>query len=134
MKVCIVHSTLQFKCSLLVGMEKLQKSMTLYVKSISRKEAEDREKMLPIEFLGQTMISHGQDFQADSEFGNCLVGGCNRKIQLHSGSHSYRHGTRKRVAGPQTRELCCQRNLMLVGISRKIARANEGVPGNIDYH
>lgn len=76
-------------------MEKLQKSMTLYVKSISRKEAEDREKMLPIEFLGQTMISHGQDFQADSEFGNCLVGGYNRKFQLHSGSQSYRHGTRK---------------------------------------
>jgi hypothetical protein len=54
-------------------MEKLQKSMTLYVKSISRKEAEDREKMLPVGFLGSTMISHGQDFQPDSEFGNCLI-------------------------------------------------------------
>ncbi|KAE9983664.1 hypothetical protein BLS_009657 [Venturia inaequalis] len=56
------------------GMEKLQQSMTLYVKSISRKEAEGREKMLPVEFLGQTMVAHGQDFQADSEFGNCLIG------------------------------------------------------------
>ena len=108
--------------------------MTLYVKSISRKEAEDREKMLPVGFLGSTMISHGQDFQPDSEFGNCLISGYNGTFQLDSGSQSYRHGARKRITCPQTRKLRCQRNLVLVGIPRTIAGANEGVPGNLNCH
>ena len=55
-------------------MEKLQKSMTVYVKSLSRREeVEDREKVLPVGYLGQTMIHHGEDFEPDSEFGNCLI-------------------------------------------------------------
>lgn len=54
-------------------MEKLQKSMTMYVKSLSkRNEVEDREKALPGGYLGSTMVSHGEDFEPDSEFGNCL--------------------------------------------------------------
>jgi hypothetical protein len=57
------------------GMEKLQKSMTVYVKSLSKRTEEDsREKLLPVGYLGATMIAHGQDFQHDSEFGNCLIG------------------------------------------------------------
>ena len=56
-------------------MEKLQKSMTVYVKSLSkRNEGEDKEKTLPVAYLGQTMIHHGEDFEPDSEFGNCLIG------------------------------------------------------------
>ncbi|PQE28148.1 bar domain-containing protein [Rutstroemia sp. NJR-2017a BBW] len=56
------------------GMEKLQKSMTVYVKSLSkRNEGDDREKMLPVAHMGQTMIHHGEDFEPDSEFGNCLI-------------------------------------------------------------
>ncbi|KAI9818552.1 MAG: hypothetical protein M1827_000611 [Pycnora praestabilis] len=56
------------------GMERLQKSMTVYVKSLSkRNEAEDKEKTLPVAYLGSTMIAHGEDFENDSEFGNCLI-------------------------------------------------------------
>ncbi|KAI9646262.1 hypothetical protein NHQ30_005703 [Ciborinia camelliae] len=56
------------------GMEKLQKSMTIYVKSLSkRNEGDDKEKILPVAFMGQTMIHHGEDFEPDSEFGNCLI-------------------------------------------------------------
>lgn len=56
-------------------MEKLQKSTTVYVKSLSkRNEIEDKEKILPVAYLGQTMINHGEDFEPDSEFGNCLIG------------------------------------------------------------
>ncbi|RDW88407.1 BAR-domain-containing protein [Coleophoma cylindrospora] len=56
------------------GMEKLQKSMTTYVKSLSkREEIEDKEKLLPVGYLAQTMINHGEDFEPDSEFGNCLI-------------------------------------------------------------
>ncbi|OCL09122.1 BAR-domain-containing protein [Glonium stellatum] len=65
------------------GMEKLQKSMTMYVKSLSkRNEVEDREKALPGGYLGSTMVSHGEDFEPDSEFGNCLssLGRANERI------------------------------------------------------
>ncbi|KAI0998347.1 hypothetical protein K3495_g9847 [Podosphaera aphanis] len=65
------------------GMEKLHKSMTTYVKSLSsRTESEDREKKLPISYLGQTMIQHGEEFESDSDFGNCLIsmGRANERI------------------------------------------------------
>lgn len=106
--------------------------MTLYVKAISRKEAEGREKMLPVEFLGQTLVAHGQDFQADSEFGNCLIGWYNGTLHMHAFSQPHRYGPCKRVDCSQTGELRFQRNLVLAGISRTIPGANEGVPGNID--
>ena len=60
-----------------LGMERLQKSMTTYVKTLSkRNEGEDKEKILPVAFLGSTMVSHGEDFENDSEFGQCLIGSC----------------------------------------------------------
>lgn len=55
------------------GMERLQKSMTSYVKTLSkRNEGDDKEKYLPVSFLGTTMANHGEDFEEDSEFGQCL--------------------------------------------------------------
>ncbi|KAI9826927.1 MAG: hypothetical protein M1832_005866 [Thelocarpon impressellum] len=65
------------------GMERLQRSMTLYVKSLSKtKEAEDKEKSLPVANLGSTMVTHGEDFENDSEFGSCLIsmGRANERI------------------------------------------------------
>ncbi|KAI1204596.1 BAR-domain-containing protein [Annulohypoxylon truncatum] len=57
------------------GYERLQKSMNTYVKSLSRRGEtfEDKEKGLPVSYLGRTMIAHGEDFEQDSEFGNCLI-------------------------------------------------------------
>ncbi|EFX02275.1 bar domain containing protein [Grosmannia clavigera kw1407] len=57
------------------GMERLQRSMTAYVKWIGRRGEvfEDREKGVPASYLGRTMVGHGEDFEPDSEFGNCLV-------------------------------------------------------------
>lgn len=55
-------------------MERLQKSMTIYVKTLSkRNEGEDKEKTLPVAYLGSTMVNHGEDFENDSEFGQCLI-------------------------------------------------------------
>ena len=55
-------------------MERLQKSMTAYVKTLSkRNEAEDKEKILPVAYLGSTMVNHGEDFDNESEFGQCLI-------------------------------------------------------------
>ncbi|KAI0977298.1 BAR-domain-containing protein [Xylaria arbuscula] len=57
------------------GMDRLQKSGNTYIKSLSRRGEtfEDKEKGLPVSYLGRTMIAHGEDFEADSEFGNCLI-------------------------------------------------------------
>lgn len=56
------------------GMVKLQSSMNEYVKWLSRRaEGLDREKGVPVAILGRTMIAHGEDFDNDSEFGNCLI-------------------------------------------------------------
>ncbi|KAL8815489.1 MAG: hypothetical protein Q9223_005370 [Gallowayella weberi] len=56
------------------GMERLQKSMTTYVKTLSkRNEGDDKEKSLPVTYLGSTMVRHGEDFEDDSEFGQCLI-------------------------------------------------------------
>lgn len=57
-------------------MDRLQKSMNTYMKSLSRRGEtfEDKEKGLPVSYLGRTMIAHGEDFESDSEFGNCLIG------------------------------------------------------------
>ena len=55
-------------------MERLQKSMTAYVKTLSkRNEGDDKEKILPVSYLGSTMVHHGEDFENDSEFGQCLM-------------------------------------------------------------
>jgi len=52
----------------------MQKSMNAYVKAISkRSEVEDKEKTLCIAYMGGTMISHGEDFEPESEFGQCLT-------------------------------------------------------------
>ncbi|OJJ48850.1 hypothetical protein ASPZODRAFT_1331974 [Penicilliopsis zonata CBS 506.65] len=56
------------------GMERIQKSMTAYVKAISkRSEGDDKEKTLPVAHLGSSMVSHGEDFDANSDFGQALL-------------------------------------------------------------
>lgn len=58
--------------------------MNQYVKWMGRHldPAEDREKALPVGYLGRTMVGHGEEFQPDSEFGNCLItmGRANERI------------------------------------------------------
>lgn len=57
------------------GMERLHKSMNIYVKSLSKRtEAEDKEKSTAVAQLGSTALNHGEDFEQDSEFGQCLIG------------------------------------------------------------
>ena len=55
-------------------MDRLHKSMTAYMKTLSkRSEGDDKEKTLPVAYLGSTMLHHGEDFENDSEFGQCLM-------------------------------------------------------------
>jgi hypothetical protein len=57
----------------LLGMDKMQRAMTVYVKSLSKRaEGDDREKTLPGGHMGSSMVTHSEDFEPDSEFGMCL--------------------------------------------------------------
>ncbi|KAJ5099762.1 hypothetical protein N7532_006763 [Penicillium argentinense] len=56
------------------GVDRIHKSMTAYVKAISkRSEGDDKEKTLPVAHLGSSMVSHGEDFDGNSEYGQCLI-------------------------------------------------------------
>lgn len=56
------------------GMERIYKATTGYIKSISkRSEGDDKERTLPIARLGSAMVSHGEDFDKDSQFGQTLT-------------------------------------------------------------
>lgn len=56
------------------GVDRIHKSMTSYVKAISkRNEGDDKEKTLPIGHLGSSMVAHGEDFDGNSEYGQCLI-------------------------------------------------------------
>lgn len=51
--------------------------MTAYVRAISkRSEGTEGGKMFPIGYLGVTMVNHGQEFESNSEFGQCLTSEC----------------------------------------------------------
>ena len=57
------------------GMDRLQLSSSAYIKSMSRRDqGEKQEKQIPIGYFGSTLVSHGDDFEPDSEFGQCLLG------------------------------------------------------------
>lgn len=57
-----------------LGVERIHKSMTAYVKAISkRNEGDDKEKTLPMAHLGGSMVTHGEDFDGNSEYGQCLT-------------------------------------------------------------
>ncbi|KAF3926096.1 Endophilin-A2 [Dactylellina cionopaga] len=56
------------------GMEKLHSSANTYIKSLSkRREGDDREKMIPVDIVGQSMVLHGEEFEEDSLYGQCLA-------------------------------------------------------------
>lgn len=97
-------------------MEKLQRAMTLYVQALAkRKEADDRDKLLPVGYLGATMIGHGQDFQSDSEFGSCLISMFRKLMssRLAKMLIAFRLWQRKRVNRTEARDICRQRHYHL---------------------
>ncbi|KAJ2903858.1 hypothetical protein MKZ38_009241 [Zalerion maritima] len=66
-----IEMALRFK-----GMEKLQRSMSSYVKWLSSKGESfgpEKDKGAPSTHLGRVMTTHGEDFEPDSEFGACLI-------------------------------------------------------------
>ncbi|KAI1390489.1 BAR-domain-containing protein [Hypoxylon trugodes] len=94
------------------GYDRLQKSMNVYVKSLSRRGEtfEDKEKGLPVSYLGRTMMTHGEDFEPDSEFGNCL-------IAMGRGN--------ERIAGIQETYVAHATSYWLEGLERSLAMMKE---------
>ncbi|KAH7359727.1 hypothetical protein BKA66DRAFT_472318 [Pyrenochaeta sp. MPI-SDFR-AT-0127] len=88
MRVCTCNArcpaaTMQSDADHVPGMDKMQRSMAVYVKSLSKRaEGDDKEKQLPGGHLGSSMVTHGEDFEPDSEFGNCLssLGRANERL------------------------------------------------------
>lgn len=59
------------------GMDRIYKSTTGYIKAISkRSEGDDKERTLPIARLGSAMVTHGEEFDQDSQFGQILICKC----------------------------------------------------------
>lgn len=54
-------------------MVKLQTTMNAYVKWLTQRDSLVGEKGVPTAVVGRTMIAHGEDFDRDSQFGNCLI-------------------------------------------------------------
>jgi hypothetical protein len=96
----------------------MQKSTNAYIKTVSkRSEIEGKEKILPIAHMGGTMVSHGEDFDTDSELGQCL----NRKTAAHwqKTSLTMHHSLRKNPRTPRqnARKLYCCRDFELARVA-----------------
>lgn len=64
-------------------MQKLKKAADTYVQHTGKRERyQDKEQQLPVAYFGSTMVAHGDDFEPDSEFGQCLsmLGRANERI------------------------------------------------------
>lgn len=54
-------------------MVRLQSTMNAYVKWLTQRDNLSGEKGVPAAVVARTMIAHGEDFDRDSQFGNCLI-------------------------------------------------------------
>lgn len=97
-----------------LGMDKMQRSMAVYVKSLSKRaEGDNREKQLPGGHLGSSMVTHGEDFEPDSEFGNCLS--CMLAPLYHPcpTPNSLSTGSGKRTTCSRARNIRCISNYVM---------------------
>ena len=91
-------------------MDKMQKAMAVYVKSISKRaEGADKEKQLPGGHLGSSMVTHGEDFEPDSEFGNCLS--CTQPRPRMLLTLACEADCKQPSAAPTSASLACRRHM-----------------------
>ena len=109
-------------------MEKMQKSMALYIKAISKRtEIEGKEKTLPVAYLGGTMISHGDDFETQSEFGYCLTCkitrlSCSTLVLMHGPAYGR---TQERIARAQEAYIVDATGSWLESMDRSLVQMKE---------
>jgi hypothetical protein len=103
--------------------------MSAYVKTLSkREEVEDKEKVMPVAYMGTTMVNHGEDFENDSEFGRCLI--CKKMYwSICADANGRSNGSHARTNFAHPRVLRKSGQFHVAGIFGSITRADEGVPG-----
>jgi hypothetical protein len=98
-----------------------------YMKAISRRDAgEEKEKVLPIGAMATTMANHGEDFENDSEFGQCLIGTrdeCHCPCLTLTGAAMGR--TNERVARIQESYVAKANTTWLESLERSLAKMKE---------
>ncbi len=101
--------------------------MTAYVKTLSkRQEGDDKDKILPVAYLGSTMVSHGEDFEDDSEFGQCLMGMVPREISNYSANADTGLGkTNERIGRIQETYVANATTSWLESLERSLAQMKE---------
>ena len=58
-----------------LGMDRMQSATSVYIKSLSKRDqGESKDKQVAVGHFGSTLASHGDDFEHDSDFGQCLSG------------------------------------------------------------
>lgn len=110
------------------GMDRLHKSMSLYVKAVGKKSEGDGDKMLPVGYLGSTMVGHGQDFAHDSEFGNCLLSMNPMRTLLSLLTSNYRKGlgrANESIARRQEGYVATATSVWLESLERSLAQMKE---------
>ncbi|QIW98533.1 hypothetical protein AMS68_004051 [Peltaster fructicola] len=55
------------------GLTRLQTSTRTYLRWLSKRYPKDKDRQLPVGQLGAAMAEHGNDFDEDVEFGQCLI-------------------------------------------------------------
>ena len=111
------------------GMVQNQKSMTGYIKAMSKKrEGDDREMSLPVGYMGSTMVSHGEEFEHDSEFGRCLISMSSSLFQQRVAEFGS-NGTDSRTDCSRTRVVRLECYRELARIFGEITCSDERVPG-----
>lgn len=68
---------------MLPGLDRINKASNTYIKTLSKRDQyEGREKQMPVAYFGNSLVAHGDDFEPDSEFGQCLssLGRANERI------------------------------------------------------
>ena len=107
-------------------------AMNSYIKSISkRNEGEEKDKVLPIGCLGSAMASHGDDFEPDSEFGQCLIsmGRSNERIAriqegyISKASSSWLDSLERSNAQMKEYQVCAHQEFGFVSESANIMQA-----------
>jgi hypothetical protein len=113
-----------------LGMDKMHGAMAVYVKSLSKRaEGADKEKQLPGGHLGSSMVTHGEDFEPDSEFGNCLSCMSATNWTLLHVTDDYSPGSSQRAPRTRTGDVYPICYVIMAGGSRAFPNPDEGVPG-----
>lgn len=76
-------------------MVKLQTTMNAYIKWLAHRDNLLGEKGVPTAVMGRTMITHGEDFDHNSQFGNCLIEMGRSNDQLASLQEQYANDATK---------------------------------------